>query len=116
MKTGRQSTTSQQRRGAPRINSRLPIVIGNKTGVSVDISATGICFEFDEQHEVGSVIHFYVSLETPGGPLKLTCEAEVARVEKSGEKVMVGVKILNQSIEALNNTELLNKELHGDKL
>ena len=115
MKTGRQSSSLPQRRGAPRINSRLPIVIGNKTGMSTDISATGIGFEFDEHHEVGSVINFWVSLETPGGPLKLSCEAVVARAEKNGEKVMVGVKILNQSIEVLKDSEFLNKELHGDK-
>ncbi len=116
MKTGRQSSSKPQRRGAPRINSRLPIVMGNKTGVSKDISATGMCFEFDEHREVGSVINFWVSLETPGGPLKLSCEAEVTRVEKNGEKVIVGVKLLNQTIEALKDNEILNQGLTGDKL
>ena len=115
MKTGRQSSNSPQRRGAPRITSRLPMVVGNKKAVTQDISATGICFEYDEQHEIGSVIQFWVSLDTPGGPLKLNCEAEVARVEKNGEKVMVGVKILNQTIEVLKDSDILKTKLSGDQ-
>ena len=69
-------------------------------GQTTDISATGIFFEVDQKQEPGSVIHFSVELDTPGGKLRLVCEGEVVRVEEEGGKMRVATKILNQSIEA----------------
>ena len=70
------------------------------SGISKDISATGIYFELDEKQELGSLIAFWIELDTPGGILKVVCEGEVARVVEEGGKMRVAARILNQRIES----------------
>ncbi|MBU3541646.1 PilZ domain-containing protein [Polynucleobacter sp. UB-Tiil-W10] len=103
MKTTRQPASDTQRRKAARVRSQLPVVVGDKNGFTHDISATGVLFELDQKHELGSLINFWVELDTPGGKLKLVCEATVARVEESDGKVKIAAHILNQEIKPLNN-------------
>ena len=80
--------------------------MGKKVGLTKDISATGIFFELDEVHELGTSINFWVELDTPGGKLKLVCDAEVARVEHEDGKVRIAARIINQEIKPINtNTD-----------
>ena len=109
MKTARTSSSDLQRRRSPRIRSNLPVVMGDKVGVTQDISATGIFFELDSGHELGSEISFWVELDTPGGKLKLVCEAQVARVEEADGKVRIAAHILNQEIKPLDSTHTSSK-------
>lgn len=83
--------------------------MGDKVGVTQDISATGIFFELDSGHEMGSEIDFWVELDTPGGKLKLICKAKVARVEQVDGKVRIAAHILNQEIKSLNSTKISSK-------
>ena len=68
-----------QRDRAPRVPSRLPVVMNGKRGSTEDISATGISFEIEDEQTLGSLIHFSIELDTPGGKLIVDCEAEVMR-------------------------------------
>ena len=83
---------------APRISSKLPVVVNGKRGITQDISASGVCFEIDDNLHLGSLIHFLIELDTPGCKLNLDCEAEVVRLDKIKGKNKVAVKILNQTI------------------
>lgn len=86
---------------SPRVRANFPMTTTDGTsGITKDISATGIYFELDEKQELGSIILFSVDLDTPGGVLKLVCEGKIVRVVKEGGKVMVATKIINQSIES----------------
>ena len=87
---------------SPRLKASLPLTVADgAVGVTKDISATGIYFEVDTKQEQGSVISFWVELDTPGGKLKLVCEGEIVRVEEEGGKTRVATKIISQEIEAL---------------
>jgi hypothetical protein len=77
------------------------MVLDGAAGVTKNISATGIFFEADTKQEQGSVISFWVELDTPGGKLKLVCEGEIVRVEDGDGKTRVATKIISQDMEAL---------------
>ena len=90
--------TSTKRDRASRVTSCLPVSLNGKTGVTRDISATGILFEIDEDHKEGSSISLEIELDTPGGPLKLLCKAKVVRVVKEGGRSAIAAKIISQSL------------------
>ena len=90
--------TSTKRDRASRVASCLPVSLNGKTGVTRDISATGILFEIDEDHKEGSSISLEIELDTPGGPLKLLCKAKVVRVVKEGGRSAIAAKIISQSL------------------
>ena len=91
--------TSTKRDRASRVSSCLPVSLNGKTGVTRDISATGILFEIDEEdHKEGSSISLEIDLDTPGGPLKLLCKAKVVRVVKEGGRSAIAAKIISQSL------------------
>ena len=90
--------TSTKRDRASRVSSCLPVSLNGKTGVTRDISATGILFEIDEDHKEGSSISLEIELDTPGGPLKLLCKAKVVRVVKEGGRSAIAAKIISQSL------------------
>lgn len=86
---------------ANRIKASFPLTTeSGVSGCTTDISSTGILFELAEKQEPGSVISFWVELNTPGGILKLACEGEVVRVVEENGRVMVAAKILTHSIKA----------------
>ena len=89
-----------QRRREKRVPSALPIVHNGKMGVTRDISSTGVLFEIDHDMKAGSKINFAIDLETPGGKLKLVCEAEVVRVTHKDGRSSVAAKIIHQNLES----------------
>jgi hypothetical protein len=93
--------TSPKRDRADRVQSCLPVSVNGITGITRDISATGVFFEIDDKLPHGSRIQFEIELNTPGGPLRLVCDGEVVRVVTEGGRSSVAAKILNQSIESV---------------
>jgi len=89
---------SAKRDRASRVSSCLPVSLNGKSGITRDISATGILFEIDEDHPEGSNISFEVELNTPGGTLKLLCNAKIVRVVKEGGRSSIAAKIISQSL------------------
>ena len=87
---------------AERIESNIPLQINGMSSIAKDISATGIFFELDETHEIGSKIQFQLDISTPGGPLVVLCEAQVTRVVKKDGQFGIGAKILKQEIKSGN--------------
>jgi len=85
---------------AERIESNIPLQINGMSSIAKDISATGIFFELDETHEIGSKIQFQLDISTPGGPLVVLCEAQVTRVVKKDGQFGIGAKILSQQIKS----------------
>ncbi|MFJ7813366.1 MULTISPECIES: PilZ domain-containing protein [unclassified Pseudomonas] len=69
-------------------------LIGGGSGVTRDISASGLYFETDYEQQVGSVIDFEIELDTPGGPMKFKAQGQIVRIEPQGGRTGVGVKLL----------------------
>ena len=91
----------KQERGK-RYSTALPTCVNGVTGVTRDVSVSGLFIVQDQECAPGSHIDFWVDLDTPGGKLKMCCEGEVIRVEKIDQRFGLGVKILSQVIKELN--------------
>lgn len=88
---------------SPRVKAVFPVhAPDGAKGLTQDISATGIFLELDAKQKLGSVILFWVELDTPGVKMKLVCEAEVVRIEQADGKTKLGTKIISQELQALN--------------
>lgn len=82
-----------------RIITALPVDLGTATGITRDVSASGVFFETDATYALGSEISFAVELDTPGGRMMLRCEGEIVRIEPRDARVGVAVKIVESTIE-----------------
>ena len=95
-------TTDLENRREERVSASLPVKLGSTTGITRDVSASGICFETDVSYKVGSPISFAVHMDAPGGKMVLNCRGEIVRVEPRGGRVGVAVKIVESKLEAVS--------------
>ncbi len=87
-----------EHRREERVRAALPVNLGNATGVTRDVSASGLYFETDAAFAAGSPINFAIDIETPGGMMVLSCRGEIVRVEKRGQQQGVAVRIVESSL------------------
>lgn len=92
-------TNKRESRRDERVPTELPVDLGATTGVTRNVSASGMFFETDTAYAVGSEISFSVNLETPGGKMVLRCRGEIVRVKPTNGKVGVAVKIVESAME-----------------
>jgi len=70
------------------------------TGIAKNISASGIYFETELPFSVGTALSFELSFDDlAGGPLRLTCEAMIVRVEQQDGKIGVGASIKDYKLQ-----------------
>ena len=81
------------------VSAALPVDLGTATGITSDVSASGVFFETDATYALASEISFAVQLETPGGTMMLRCKGEIVRIEPRGSRVGVAVKITESTLE-----------------
>ncbi len=84
-----------EKRCEERIALEAPVNLGNTTGMTRDISPSGIYFVTDQQLQPGNAINFSVPLDyvCPGKPIILECQGLILRVEVLGEKIGVAARI-----------------------
>ena len=90
-----------EKRKEGRIVTTLSVNLEALTGVTRDVSASGVFFEVDANYKVGDEISFSVELNTPGGKLLLKCEGEIVRIEPCGPHVGIAVRITKSALEAM---------------
>jgi hypothetical protein len=98
------STPSSEyiQRSDSRVRCSLPVCVRGSTGLTRDISASGIFFEINDPiKNLGSTFTFSIELSTPGGPLKMICTGEVVRLEKRRGKLGIAARITNQAMQSL---------------
>ena len=94
--------TAVENRREERISASLPVNLGSTTGVTRNVSASGISFETDVSYGIGNPISFAVHLDAPGGKMVLKCRGEIVRVEPRGKRVGVAVKVGESVLEAVS--------------
>ena len=88
-------------RTEPREAIALPLHLASgERGVTRDISATGLFFEIDCSHPLGSELDLTVELNLDGRAVRLECRGQVVRVEHAGERTGVAVKMLASRLES----------------
>ena len=86
----------------PRYAVAVPVVLPQGTGMARNISTSGIYFETELPLEPGAPLSFSVQFDdSPGGPMRMQCEARIVRVEKKDGKVGVGAQIGSLRCERL---------------
>jgi hypothetical protein len=89
----------REKRRGERVSAVLPVRLGTTTGVTRDVSATGIFFETDvfeglgELVNPGDLVNFTVEFNSSRGKTMLHCQGDVVRVEQRDSGVGVAVRI-----------------------
>jgi hypothetical protein len=87
-----------EKRSEERVFTELPIELESTTGLTRDVSASGMFFEIESSYRLGNRIEFAVEMDTPGGKMLLKCEGEIVRIEPRGARVGVAVRIVESSL------------------
>ena len=83
-----------------RVSADLPIRVDNgASGITRNLSPTGLFFVLDAGFEVNQRITFTLDFDTPTGRLQLNGTAEVVRVEDAHGKTGVGARIVESRLE-----------------
>lgn len=82
-----------------RIVCGLPVDLGIATGVTRDISASGVFFETEATYPLSSSIQFEMKLDTLQDNILVKCRGDIVRVEPRNKQVGVAVKITEAQVE-----------------
>lgn len=88
----------QEKRSGERVFTTLPVRLGDATGMTRDVSVSGIFFETDALDAMGDLISFTVEFDTPRGKSMLKCKGDVVRIEPSDTRTGVAVKIVESTM------------------
>lgn len=90
----------KEQRVEPRERLALPLRMGDGShAVTRDISASGLYFEMDGEHEVTGLVDF--EMELPDLHMKFTAVGRIVRVEHRHGITGVAVKLLSPRLESL---------------
>ena len=87
--------TYSDKRHEDRIPIEVPVTLEAGTGLSRDISRSGIYFLTEQTMVPGSLVRFSIRLDhiRAGKPLRLDCEGQVLRIEQTSGKYGVAASI-----------------------
>ena len=94
----------QEKRREDRVCTRLPVHLGTATGVTRDVSASGLYIETAAPYAVGDKINLSVELDTPGGKMILRCHGNIVRLEHHDAKIGIAVKVTKSTMEPVRQT------------
>ena len=88
------------RRRNTRMDVALPVILDNATGVTRDVSASGVFFWTDGgSFTAGDPINFAVQIRRPAGKMTLMCRGDVVRAEQYEAMLGVAVRITESTME-----------------
>ncbi|MDH3286716.1 MAG: PilZ domain-containing protein [Betaproteobacteria bacterium] len=88
-----------EKRRDQRVDTALPVFLENATGVTRDVSASGVFFWTSGTHAIGESISFSMRVQRPEGNVMLKCRGDVVRTEPRGTHVGVAVAISESVME-----------------
>jgi len=88
-----------ERRISTRTNIALPVYLENATGVTRDVSASGVFFRKKGVFAYGESIRFSIERQTDTGRMIQRCKGIVVRTEPLGDEIGVGVRITESTME-----------------
>ncbi len=94
--------TARNKRREDRVSTALPVRLGKASGVTRDVSASGISFEVDTGYETGSEVSFVIELQNGTETMLMNCKGSIVRTEDHGKKKTVAVKLTEAVMHAMN--------------
>jgi hypothetical protein len=89
-----------EHRTEERVRAALRVSLGDTTGITRDVSASGLYFETDGWFAPGQPITLAVDIDTAGGKIALWCQGLVLRVDERGAQRGVAVRIVGSNLRA----------------
>jgi len=89
-----------ERRRSRRIQIALPVILDNATGITRDVSPSGVFFWKSGVFSYGDSIRFSIEKRTATGRVMQRCRGAVVRTEFHGDDVGVAVRITESTTEA----------------
>ena len=88
-----------ERRKDKRVETELPVFVGNARGVTRDMSPSGAFFWISGRYAVGESVSFSMEMKTAGGRMIWKCRGNVVRTEPRAHDVGVAVRITESAME-----------------
>jgi len=95
----------EQRRDR-RIDIALPVTLENATGVTRNVSSSGVFFWISGTYALGDVINFTMGRRTESGEFMLKCRGVVLRTEQRSNDVGVAVWVATTATGATHETRI----------
>jgi hypothetical protein len=92
-----------EKRRSNRIDVALPVILENATGVTRDVSASGVFFWKRGTFVYGESISFSMERKTESGKFMQKCQGVVARTEPRDNDVGVAVRITKTAMEPITD-------------
>jgi hypothetical protein len=96
------------KRSAKRVRVEVPVHLDQGTGVSLDVSRSGVFFLTDQPFSPGTIFSFVLELDYifPGETIMLHCRGEVVRVKEADEKRGVAAIISEFGTEGVRQSAI----------
>jgi len=92
-----------EKRRNKRIRVAVPVILENATGVTRDVSNSGVFFWKSGTFIYGESISFSMERKTESGRFMLKCRGVVARTEPRGSDIGVAVRITKTVMEPIQD-------------
>ena len=90
-----------EQRKEERVRAALRVQLpDNGVGITRDVSASGIFFETLASYAAQSPISLTIEIARPAGPMLLSCQAEIVRIERRDVGLGIAVRFLDTSLNA----------------
>lgn len=76
----------------------MPVLVGEQTGVTRNVSVSGMYIEFEQNGDLGGSIEFEVEIEAPVGRMVMKCVGEVLRREHRAGRTGFAVKVIDSHL------------------
>jgi PilZ domain len=84
-----------------RIHTAFPVLLENATGITRDVSASGVFFWTAGECAPGERISFAVEISRTVGRVTLECQGEIVRTEPYDAMVGVAVRLTESAMKRL---------------
>ena len=78
--------TGSEKRTGERVEAAFAVRLERASGVTRNVSASGLYFETQAALSVGGRINFAVDLEIAGAGMVLSCVGEIVRIDQRGDQ------------------------------
>lgn len=93
------TSKDKNQRSEERVRAAVPVSLPGASGVTRDVSVSGIFFETATRYDVGNAVKFAIDMDAPGGHMILKCAGVIVRVEPGAEQIGVAVKITESALQ-----------------
>jgi len=93
-----------EKRKERRIDVALPVMLENATGVTRNVSPSGVFFWISGTYALGDVINFAMGRSTKSGEFTLKCRGVVLRTEQRGNDLGVAVMVAKTATGGTHET------------